>query len=100
MTRRRFDRREIDLLPVEEVYRLLPYGRDAIWFGRFMATCMLVAGVIAVLGYLYDAPGAWVRAASAAVGFLVIGVVGEQMKWRRFFRLTAEAIDKHKNGTP
>ena len=101
MIPRRFDREDIDLLSVEEIHQLLPYGRHAIRFGRFMAACVLVAGIVAGISFFYrHVPQIWVPAAAAAVGALVVGIIGEEVKFRRFRRLTAEAINKHKNGTP
>lgn len=100
MTRRRFDREEINLLSTEEVQRLLPYGREAIRFGRVMGLVALMALIVGGFAFIYHIDGLVTYAISCFVSFVAFGTIGEEMKFRRFLRLTAEAIDKHKNGTP
>lgn len=99
MTPRRFNDEDINALPTEEVNQLLPHGHEAILFGAIMGLCMLVAGLVAGLGYIYHQPRLWHLFGGMALAFLAIGVIGEELKYRRFRRKVNEAIKQNKNRT-
>jgi hypothetical protein len=88
--------KDLRLLPPYENLRLVAYGRDAASFERFMSVVALIAGLITVVGLLLDSQPIWVRALTVCVGCLVIGMIGGEIKMRRFRRLTAAAIDKYR----
>jgi hypothetical protein len=87
---------DIDLLPTDEAARLLPYAQDAARFERLMGVAAIVAGFIFVIGTFFDMRQMWVTALSACIGMLVIGMIGGEIKFRRFRCLTAAAIDKRR----
>jgi hypothetical protein len=86
-------------LPIEEVRKLLPYGRDAVEFERWLGAATVAAVILIVLGVVTHTPPVYVIASLACVGFIAVGTIGGEIKFRHFLRLTAEAIDKHLNRT-
>lgn len=99
MSRPQVDPEDVELLTTEELDRITSYGKEAANYGFTMVGAVLVAVVVGVVGYLFDARRIVDIAFACLIGFLVVGTIGTEVKFRRFLRLTADAINRHKNET-
>lgn len=99
MSRPKVDPKDVELLTAEELDAIASYGKEATNYSITMLVAVLIAAVVAVLGYVFDARKIVDIAVACFIGFLIVGTIGTEVKFRRFLRLTAEAVNRHKNET-